>query len=75
MVVFDLLSHQEKVKKFWGEAAYKSLLRMEIQEEKKEKVINFALPFYRVIGNEVMGRIVPQLEGKLDKEKVTMDPA
>eukprot|EP00973_Karenia_brevis_P003762 519331-Karenia_brevis.AAC.1 len=69
MVVFDLLSHQENVKKFLGEAVYNSLLQIENQEEKKEKFINFGLPFYHVIGNEVMGKILPQGEGKSDKEK------
>eukprot|EP00973_Karenia_brevis_P056745 7896812-Karenia_brevis.AAC.1 len=40
MVVFDLLGHQEKVKKFLGEAVYKGLLQMEVQEEKKEELIH-----------------------------------
>eukprot|EP00973_Karenia_brevis_P083683 11610383-Karenia_brevis.AAC.1 len=64
MVVFDLLSHQEKVKKYLGEAVCKGLLQMEIQEEKKEQLINFGLPFYWVIGNEVMSKILPLGEGK-----------
>eukprot|EP00973_Karenia_brevis_P019445 2667701-Karenia_brevis.AAC.1 len=48
---------------------------MEVPKEKREHFINFGLPFYRVIGNEVMGKILPQGEGEFDKEKVTMDPA
>eukprot|EP00973_Karenia_brevis_P045555 6308870-Karenia_brevis.AAC.1 len=48
---------------------------MEIPEEKKEQFINFGLPFYRVIGNDVMGKILPLGEGKQDKETATMDPA
>eukprot|EP00973_Karenia_brevis_P014283 1945595-Karenia_brevis.AAC.1 len=75
MVVFNLLSHQEKVKKYLGETVHKGLLQMEIQEEKKEQFINFGLPFYRVIGNEVIGKILPLGEGKKEKETATMDPA
>eukprot|EP00973_Karenia_brevis_P000571 81588-Karenia_brevis.AAC.1 len=60
MAVFNLLSHQEKVKKYLGEAVFKGLLQMEVPEEKKEQFINFRLP---------LG------EGKKDKETATMDPA